>query len=251
MRFSERDYASELGKNLLIYPLKAENIDSSSCDLTASRYAWKLSDQKSAVDNITITIPAKESVLIVTNETISLQKNLCGLCCSGVALATKGVITNTTPIKCGWIGKLILTVHNPTSEKVQIRVGDKIAVLLVDRLRSATKKGTQNTNRKTTELLYRQGIKLSDEEVTQINNDSCSDVQNLRERVKQEQSYIQFRNRRRFKYFWYLVAVGLAVIAGVLAAQFFEAKEFVPALVVAFISAVAAVIGRKVKVLLE
>lgn len=251
MRFSERDFASELGRNLLIYPLKAGNIDSSSCDLTASRYAWKLSDKKSAVDNNTITIPAKESVLIVTEETISLQKNLCGLCCSGVALATRGLIINTTPIKCGWIGRLIFTVHNPTSNKVQIRVGDKIAVLLVERLRSSTKKETQNNNRKTTDLLGRLGIELSEEDRNQINAECYVEVQSLRRELRKETSYKEFRKERKFKYSWYIVAVGLAIIAVILAAYFFEAKEFVPALIVAFVCTVGAVIWNKMKVLWE
>ncbi len=251
MRFSERDFASELGRNLLIYPLRCEKIDSSSCDLTASRFAWKLSDKKSTVESGKITIPAKESVLIVTNETISLQKNLCGLCCSSVSLATKGVIINTTPIKCGWIGKLIFTVHNPTSKEVQVQEGEKIAVLLIERLRSSTKKGPQNSNRKTTELLVRQGINLTDEDMRQINGDSIADVQNLRDTLRKEESYKEFRNKRRNKYLWYAVAVALAIIAGVLAVRFFDVKDFAPSLVVAFICAVAAVGWNKLKVLWE
>ncbi len=248
MRFSERDFASELGRNLLIYPFQSNLIDSSSCDLTASHYAWKLSDKQSAVENGIIKIPAKESVLIVTSETISLQKNLCGLCCSGVSLAAKGIIINTTPIKCGWIGKLLFTVYNPTNDAVTISVGGKIAVLLVEQLSSSTKKAPQNTNCKTTELLRRQGIQLTEEDAGWINDANYSDVQNLREVLKKETTYREFRTKRKHKYVGYAFVVALAIIAVILAAHFFEGKEFVPALVVAFVCTVGAVTWNKLKV---
>ena len=248
MRFSERDFASELGRNLLIYPFQSDHIDSSSCDLTASHYAWKLSDKQSAVENGEIKIPAKESVLVVTNETISLQKNLCGICCSSVSLATKGVIINTTPVKCGWIGKQIFTVCNPTNDAITIKVGGKIAVLLVEQLRSSTKKAPQNTNCKTTELLRRQGIQLTDEDTARINDVNYSDVQNLREALKKETTYREFRTKRKHKYVGYVLVVAVAIIAVILAAHFFEAKEFVPALVVAFVCTVGAVTWNMLKV---
>lgn len=251
MRFSERDFASELGRNLLIYPFNSNKIDSSSCDLTTSQYAWKLSDKQSAVEDGKIKIPEKESVLIVTTETISLQKNLCGLCCSSVSLATKGVIINTTPVKCGWIGKLIITVYNPTNDAVTLSVGDKIAVLLVEQLKNSTKKAPQNTNCKTTELLRRQGILLTEEDTGWINDTTCSDVQNLREVLKKETTYREFRTKRKHKNLGYALVVVVAIISVILAAHFFEAKEFVPALIVAFVGTVGTAILNKLKVSLE
>lgn len=247
MRLSERDFASELGRNLLVYPFRNEGVDSSSYSLTASGYAWKLSDKESAMNNDAIVIPAKESVLVVTNETVSLQKYLCGLCCCGVSLATKGAIVNTTPIKCGWIGKLIITIHNPTDNQIKIDSGDKIAVLLVDRLRSSTKKAPQNTNHKTTELLAFQGFSLTDEAIRYINDDNYSDVQNLRDALKGEKSYQEFRKKRRYKNLGYAIAVAVAIVALGFAWRFFDVKEFVPALIVMFVGAVGGVAWKKWK----
>ena len=92
---------------------------------------------------------------------------------------------------------------------------------------------------------------MTDEDMRQITNDCIADIQNLRDMLRKEESYKEFRNKRRNKYLWYAVAVALAIIAGVLAAQFFDAKEFVPPLIVAFICAVAAVTWNKLAMLWE
>ena len=64
------DIINELGKNILIYPLDHCLIKGSSIDLSASKYAWSISDGKSLVKENNIIIPPKQTAIIFTNETI-------------------------------------------------------------------------------------------------------------------------------------------------------------------------------------
>ncbi|HDR4897215.1 hypothetical protein [Bacillus thuringiensis] len=65
MLLSDNDIKRELikGENITIYPL---NIKGSSINLTASKYAWKVSDRETAIIEDKIAIPPNEAVCIYT-----------------------------------------------------------------------------------------------------------------------------------------------------------------------------------------
>ncbi len=68
MLLSDNDIKRELikGENIMIYPLNIKNITGSSINLTASKYARKVSDRETAVIEDKIVIPPNEAVCIYT-----------------------------------------------------------------------------------------------------------------------------------------------------------------------------------------
>lgn len=196
---SNRDFAEQMGKNLLIYPFRYSQMDSCSYDITASSLVWILSTGESAVESRSkgdhIKFPPGETVLVVSQECISLQKKLCGLCCSSVSLSSLGLIMNTTPIKTGWIGKLLIAIHNPTKKEIVISVGDKIAVLLLDRTHLPTNKQAQIKNYATVNLIKSQNICIDRNISGEI--DTLTDIDTLRAKVVEDKDYQIFLKERR------------------------------------------------------
>lgn len=186
---SNCDFAEQIGKNLLIYPFKYSQMDSCSYDITASKFAWSLSTRNSTtkIESNCIEIPPQDTVVIVSQEIISLQKNLCGLCCSSVTLASSGLIMNTTPIKTGWIGKLLIAISNPTSDGKSISIGDKIAVLFVSKTHTPTNRHPQTRNYATQTHILNNRIQISQQECTEIND--ITDINTLQNKVLQEVDY--------------------------------------------------------------
>lgn len=213
---SKHDFAKELGKNLLIYPFFEDALDDSSYSLHAYRYAWELDTKSSAVKSIEnrtiITVPPKKTVLIVTKESVSLQQKLNGICCSGVSNTSKGLFVCTTPIKCGWIGRLIIVVYNTTDKEIRINEGEKIAVLLIDRLYSKAKGSAQNQNKKTL-LLLSTIVGLSD---TMIENDispeNMSSIDKMKANLIQSDEYKKFRAAQPKEWWKFILSLIVIII---------------------------------------
>lgn len=212
MRLSERDIGEVIGRNLLIYPFSANRVDSCTVDLTASKLAWSLKTKESACCNDLITCKPNDTVMVVTTESVALFKNLCGVCCSGVSLATEGAVTNTTPVKCGWIGKLIITIYNPTQKDITFAVNSKIAVLLISQMRTKTHKKPQDRNYKTVSLLLSHQIILSDDEKQAINDERYTDYQAMRDALKKLEDYKRIREKRRTRHLPFLLLNILLII---------------------------------------
>ena len=207
----KRDFAKELGKNLLIYPFSIQSLDDSSYSLHASKFAWKLEEKVTAVsdDETTITIPANKTVLVVTEESVSLQKKLSGICCSGVSNATSGLTICTTPIKCGWIGRLIITIHNTTASDIAINVGSKISVLIIDRLYTKAKGHAQNQNKKTENLLTKlfPSIKIDSDDISPHH---LTDIDAMKSELINDEQYKTFQKSQPKR--WWLFALSLVVV---------------------------------------
>jgi deoxycytidine triphosphate deaminase len=214
---SKHDFAKELGKNLLIYPFSIDSLDHSSYALHAHKYAWELDTKNSALatngDKEFIAVPPKKTVLVLTKESISLQHNLSGICCSGVSNAAKGLLICTTPIKCGWIGRLIVTVYNTTDNQVNINIGEKIAVLLIDRLHSKTQNSIQNQNMKTLQMLTAligESISGLEDEISPTNT---SNVDHMKTSLINSENYKQFRASQPKQWWKFVLSlIGILVL---------------------------------------
>jgi dUTPase len=133
---SNRDLSRKLGKNIKIYPFDEKYVDGASVFVTSSKMAWSLQTKKNLVVNETITIPPNETALVVTKEFISLDNKHCAICVARNRLNSKGLAHYSSPIKPRYTGRLLITLHNDTNEKIPIKIGDKIAVLLFFELTS-------------------------------------------------------------------------------------------------------------------
>ena len=161
---SDSDVSKYLGKHIGIYPINEESFEGSCIGLTASDLAWSLSSKCKMVDRNMITIPAHDSVLIITQETIYLDNHFGGYTLSKVSMPSFGIISTSAPVKPNWIGKLLITLHNVSDENYTLNVGSQFAILTIHKLKNKTPKIPVQPNART-DLLARHGIVLAQQEV--------------------------------------------------------------------------------------
>ncbi|MFD5853878.1 hypothetical protein ACFWGC_27570 [Cytobacillus pseudoceanisediminis] len=145
MLLSNNDIKRELikAKNLAIYPLKVENIKGSSINLTASKYAWNISDKKSAVteNDKKIVIPPNSTVCIFTEEAVWVSRRIGGTYHPRVSLVSKGLGNISTTLDPQWYGLSLVAVNNPTSNTVEIKVGEAFVSVMLYYLKTPATKG--------------------------------------------------------------------------------------------------------------
>ncbi len=128
-----------IGKSILIYPLCEKNIRGSSVCLTSSQYAWSLKTKNLLPGNEnSISIEPHDIAILLTNETISINKSIAGSCIANLYLSAMGLSMNSTLIDPGYTGRLLITFTNNSSQTVHIQFGDKIAHIRFHALKGET-----------------------------------------------------------------------------------------------------------------
>lgn len=149
---SEKEIIRELGKKILFYPLKPDSLRGCRFCLTASEYAYsikykkllKVKDEleqskKPELEKKYFDLPARDTVLVWTHESIFLQDCFCGSIHSRVELVSKGLGHIGTTVTPNWSGILCVALHNLMDDPVRIYVGDArepMAYLMIHRLSS-------------------------------------------------------------------------------------------------------------------
>lgn len=190
---SDSDISRYLGKNIGIYPINEENFEGSCIELTASDLAWSLSTKKKVSSNGCITIPSHDSVLIISNETIFLDKKFAGYCISKVSIPSFGIISTSAPVKPNWIGKLLITMHNLSERDYILKVGEEFAILTIHKLQNKSKKIPLQPNART-DLLSRHGIQLDEKDTEFLAAQANGDPQSLFKLIKRDPAYQEFKN---------------------------------------------------------
>lgn len=196
---SDKNIKRILGKDILIYPLIPENVEGASIFLTASNLAWSLKSKKISISDDTITVPTNDSIVIITNESIALNLKYAGICFPRVPNTTHGLISATTYVKPGWIGKLAIVIFNPTDHEQKIKINDQICVLSLDRLESSsTKKDIERKGSQfTTQMLTDFGVCMSLEEKSKISNNMFNDFENMKSELIESDTYKKFVKRNK------------------------------------------------------
>lgn len=119
---------------MAIYPINLDNINGSSINLTASENAWNVLTGESAYEKDGkgreyILIPAKETVSILTKETLWVSNKISGTYHSRVSLSAKGLSNISTTLDPNWVGFSLITITNLTVEERTIDVGTGIVTL--------------------------------------------------------------------------------------------------------------------------
>ncbi|MEB3311279.1 MAG: deoxycytidine triphosphate deaminase [Snowella sp.] len=125
---SDQDIKRELGKNIAIYPFDGQNVKNASYNFTASKLAWSLEtkesiyqvDESDPESSGKLIILPNTTALIETNETIWISSKLCGAYHSKVAWVSKGLGHIGTTLDPAYIGPSLITVHNHSSETIEI-----------------------------------------------------------------------------------------------------------------------------------
>ena len=76
-----------LGKHIGIYPLDLNRIEGASIDLTASRYAFSVNKRKSVVEGDVITIDSGDTVIVFSNESLSIDNHYAGACYNRISFS--------------------------------------------------------------------------------------------------------------------------------------------------------------------
>lgn len=200
---SDTELVRMLGKHIGIYPLVERNIEGASIFLRASKFAWSKKEQKTIVSGDTISIPAHDTAIILTEEAIYLNKYIAGICISRVSHTVKNLIMTTTPIKPGWTGKLIIALYNTGERTEHIKVGDGIAVIMFSRLDSAACSCDSRVSARA-DILHYAGLELNDEQgaalQTELNKREATDYKYLLKAMEESEDFRKFKQRTKRKH---------------------------------------------------
>ena len=127
---SNVNIARELNKNIWIYNLKTDNIKGSSVNLTASSWAWRVSDGRKAIEGNEIVIPPHETVLVETEEVIHVSDKIAGTYHSKVGCVSLGLGHIGTTLDPNWCGNSLIALHNTRNKESKIKVGDTFVSLI-------------------------------------------------------------------------------------------------------------------------
>lgn len=200
---SDNDLFNSLGKGIVIYPFKEDNIESGSIYITASSLAWSLRDvnkldKKEIVADGIIVIPPNDTVIIVSDEVVALNNRFAGTCHSRLTISGLGLSYNSTPIKPGTCGKLLITIHNHNAYDVKIPVGERIAVIMFYQLKTKAK-ACRNKNHANYAVFNQLGIKLTPSENDMLQNNQCYNFEEMKMKLKENmefKNYIKKHNRK-------------------------------------------------------
>lgn len=199
---------NDIGKHIVIYPLKNsknENafdldtgIEGASFDFTASRYAWSISKKESVVSNGSIYIEPHDTVIIFTNESISLDEYYAGACYSKLTFSVQGINHSSSPLKPGYTGRLSVSLHNDTDKSFKINVGDSIVVIMLHKLDKPSNITYGNGKGSRFDILSALEINITRKEREEIAK--YDDRNKILDWMKEEENYKKFK-KQRFKKF--------------------------------------------------
>ena len=126
---SKKKKKKELGNNIYIYPVHIESIKSNSIDLHISKFAWSLNTKKRIGDDEYIIIPAHDTALIYTEESIYVSRNIGGSYHSKVTLVSQGAGHIGTALDAQYIGCSIIAIHNHSNKELKWEIGSEFVTL--------------------------------------------------------------------------------------------------------------------------
>ncbi|WP_253724369.1 hypothetical protein [Sporosarcina sp. HYO08] len=231
MLLSDIDVKKELvdGENIMIYPLDITKIKGSSINLTASKYAWRVSDKKSAVEGDKIVVPPQDTVCVYTEESIWVSRRIGGTYHSKVSLVTKGLGHISTTLDPQWFGMSLIAINNPTCKPVEIYIGHTFVTVMLYYLKTDSTKGLNENAGSRQDLAN--NFNISPKVQEELRKESNRSFEGLRQAMLNSQSYKDFiedytkeeketiRQKKEFKQtFWFplIVAILGAIIGGVI-----------------------------------
>ena len=205
---SNVDLLNDIGKHIAIYPLKDtqspgreqafdlnSDIEGASFDFTASQYAWSIGKKASAVSDGCICIEPNDTVIIFTNEAISLDNYYAGACYSKLTFSMRGINHSSSPLKPGYTGRLSVSLHNDSSQEFFINIGETIVVIMLQKLSKPSDITYGNGRGSRLDILISMGISITDEERQKI----CQfdDKTRIMDLMKAEENYKKYKNKKK------------------------------------------------------
>lgn len=171
----------------MIHPLKVENIKGSSINLTASKFAWRISDGKSAVNENKIVIPPNDTVCIYTEEAIWVSRRIGGTYHSKVSQTSKGLGHIATTLDPQWYGLSLVAVPNHTSRPIDILVGSSFVTVMLGYVNTPSTKGLGENAASRPDISKR--FEQSDEEELFLNSQWHRSYEGIKDAMINSESY--------------------------------------------------------------
>ncbi|MBV4414687.1 dCTP deaminase domain-containing protein [Clostridium tyrobutyricum] len=221
------DIQKELGKGINLIPFREKNIKENSINLSASCYAWTMSngtvlrcgdrwildannDGKKHIEekfnlfkgesavydkngrNEIILLPFS-TTLIETEEVLGIGNNIGGTYHSKVGLVSQGLGHIGTMLGPNFSGHSLIAIHNVSSEVLTIEVGETFVSIVFNYL--TTPIGTNNaTKNGHLEKLSELGVKLNTKARKVLDEDWKSSTIRVREKLKEDMNFKRYQN---------------------------------------------------------
>ena len=217
------DIQKELGKGINIVPFRDKNIKENSINLSASCYAWAMSngvvfkngdrwildtdnnEEKYTGENFKL-VKGKSAVygkkeiillpfsttLIETEEVLAVGKNIGGTYHSKVGLVSQGLGHIGTMLGPNFSGHSLIAVHNVSKEVLTIGVGETFVSVVFNYLTTPiyTNNATRNGH---LEKLSELGVQLGVKERKILDEDWKSSTNRVREKLKEDIEFKQYQ----------------------------------------------------------
>lgn len=143
----DKEIRNRMGKDIFIYPYKEPNLKPCSYNMTASKLAYYASNGKLAINkDENIFVPAGETVLIHTNESIYVKRNICATYHSRVTLMARGFSAVSTTLDPEYLGGSLIALTNLSKEDKIIENNESIVTLVFYKVKGCKKKIADNSS---------------------------------------------------------------------------------------------------------
>jgi len=138
---SDKQFFKHFGNDIFIWPFDPANLKGSTYNLTASIVAFyeENGENISVVnDDDKIILPKRRTIFIQTEESIYVNKKICGTYHTKVKMVSKGISSISTTLDPCYFGTSLVAVTNQNDYDVEIDVGDTFCSLMLYKMRSAS-----------------------------------------------------------------------------------------------------------------
>ena len=215
-------FKKSLGKDIIFFPFKEENIKENSLNLTVSKWAWTLTEvdqtelkkignggekkygeKKSCLINkdgkdCIILFPFS-TTMVITNEFLAIGKSIGGTIHTRVGTAALGVGHISTMLGPSYMGRLCVPLHNPTCKPIYLPVGDSFLSIIFYRLNSSIKE-SNHTSKAHIDKFSTWGITLNEKERQEICLEDLKDMESCVAEIKKSQDFISYKQEHSRMY---------------------------------------------------
>ena len=223
--FSKINIQKSLGKDIIFFPFKAENIKENSLNLTISKLAWTLTLTDVPQDTTEeeesfqqqefgqarhcyvttkdgkdyIILAPFSTTMVITNEFLATGKSIGGTIHTRVSTAALGVGHISTMIGPSYMAKLCVPLHNPTCKPIYLPVGDQFLSIIFYRLNSSIKE-SNHTSKVHIDKFPTWGITLNEKERQEICLEDLKDMESCVAEIKKSQDFISYKQEHSRMY---------------------------------------------------
>jgi len=128
-----------LGRDIVIEPFSKVSLTPIGYDFTVGEFAFSLESGLIRPIDGYYRLPPKNTVQILTSESLWVSSRIAGTFHSKVSLVSKGLSHISTTLDPGWYGPLLITLRNNMENYFSLKIGDPFVTLIFSRVLTRTK----------------------------------------------------------------------------------------------------------------